>query len=221
MNHKLFTIDGSTIEWPSYNKSYFDQKVVYPELDLLTQHYDIIRDELYSIKEKIPDLWHNWIQQQLDVFPICFFGKWTNIAKEHLPTTCALLKQFEDNMVTASFSCLRPNCQIPPHMGWGELANNILRCHLGVSVPSCCGCVCDHFVVMHENEKWVVFDDSKIHSSFNFSDEYRFIMIIDMKRPSTIEKGTCKLAYSEDLLHFIESFYNEDELLDIRASIKK
>lgn len=221
MNHTLYTVDGSKIEWPSFNKSFFDQKEIYPELDVITQHYDVICEEFYTLQKNAPELWHNWIHKRLDVFPICFFGKWTDVAKKHLPTTCDLLQQFGDTMVTASFSCLRPNGQIPPHMGWGDLANNILRCHFGISVPSCCGCVCDHFVVMHKNGEWLVFDDSKMHSSFNFSDEYRFIMILDMKRPEYMERGTCKLAYSEDLLRFIESFYNEDELLDIRSAIKK
>ena len=219
MEHKLHTMDGSTIHWPVYETCFFDQKIVYPNLTLLIDHFNVIEQEFLMIKNNVPKLWHQWIENQLDVFPLYFFGKWTSIAKQYLPNTCHLLQQLGDSMVTANISCLKSHSQIQPHMGWGDLANHILRCHLGISVPDVCGCVCDNFVVMHKTKEWLVFDDSKMHSSFNYSDTHRFILIIDMKRPDTIPVGQCKLAYSDNLLKFIESFYNEDDINDIRKKI--
>ena len=121
---------------------------------------------------------------------------------------------------TASFSCLLPGKQIQPHKGWGDLANGILRCHYGIDVPDDCACVCDNWVVNHKNREWLVFDDARMHSSYNFSDKYRFILIIDMIRPEYVPRGTSNVKYGDNLLKFIESFYNDDDIKEMRDDLK-
>jgi ornithine lipid ester-linked acyl 2-hydroxylase len=195
---------------------YFDQKKYYPELDIITKNFEVIRQELFSIREKRPDMWHEWIAGELKVFPILFFEKWAKIAEELCPITTNIIKSIP-GVKTANFSCLSPNKQIQPHKGWGDLANNILRCHFGLDVPEDCACVCDNWVVKHKTGEWLVFDDSRMHSSYNFSDSFRFILIIDMPRPPGIPKGTSNVKYGDNLMAFIQSFYEADDV----ASMKK
>lgn len=210
--HLLYSTDGSELKWPQYTESYFSQEHFYPELNKITENYELICNEFMNVKEKDPDLWHSWIDKKLDVIPIYFYGKWSRIAKTYFPKLYCLFEPIKDK-VTINFSCLKPQSHLPPHQGWGELANHILRCHFGIKVPINCGCICNHYVVMHQTGKWLVFDDSKMHSSFNYSDEERYILIVDMKRPNSIDIGDCKLAYSTDLYKMIAEFYDEKNIL--------
>ena len=209
--------------YPNYSECYYEQNIYYPELNIFDENYDIIYEELTTIYDKHPEVWHGWLENELNIFPFYFFGKWCSMAKKLCPRTCEIIKKIPTDLLkTAAFSCLQPLSQIQPHKGWGDLANNILRCHYGISVPDNCGCVCDNFVKLHENRKWLVFDDSKTHSSYNFSknNEKRIIIIIDMKRPSSIPLGTCTVAYSDNLLEFIKSFYDDDDINDIRTDLQ-
>jgi beta-hydroxylase len=120
---------------------------------------------------------------------------------------------------TVAISRLKAQTQIQPHIGWGDLANGIFRCHYGLIVPHDNGCVCDNWVVLHKNDGWLVFDDSKMHSSYNFSDEDRIIIIVDMERPSHIARGISTVAYKKELLDFINSFYDQTDITDIRNDL--
>lgn len=202
-----------------FKECYFDQQDIYPDLDIITKNFSIIKQELQNIKEKRPDLWHQWINNELKVFPILFFDKWARVAKELCPETTKMLMKIK-GIKTASFSLLLPHKQIQPHKGWGGLANNILRCHFGIDVPQDCGCVCDNWVVKHETGKWLVFDDARMHTSYNFTDENRFILIVDMERPPHIPKGTSTVKYGENLMNFIESFYDDDDVVDMKNTLK-
>ena len=59
-----------------------------------------------------------------------------------------------------------------------------------------------------------------MHSSFNFSDEDRIIIIIDMQRPSELPKGKSKVAYKKEVLDFINSFYDKNDIEDIRKNLE-
>jgi beta-hydroxylase len=213
----VYNTDGTIEKYPQFDQSYFDIKV-YPQLDIVTKNFKIILQELQELKHKDPKLWHEWIAGQLQVFPFYFFGKWASKGKQLCPKTSDLLNNIP-GLKTAAFSLLKPQQQIQPHKGWGDLANNILRCHFGLQVPENCGCVCDNWVIPHKNGEWLVFDDSKMHSSFNFSNEHRIILIVDMDRPKHIPKGTSTVAYKEEVLKFIKSFYDENDINDIKSTL--
>jgi len=59
----------------------------------------------------------------------------------------------------------------------------------------------------------------KMHSSYNFSDEDRIIIIIDMERPDYIPRGTSTVEYKKELLDFINSFYDQKDITDIRSDL--
>jgi hypothetical protein len=214
----VYNSDGSTTDYPKKYECYFDQKKYYPELSLINKNRNIILEELTKVKDSDPKLWHEWIQGQLSVIPLYFFGKWSSKGKQLFPKTSEIIKDIKD-IRTVAFSRLKPNSQIQPHIGWGDLANDILRCHYGVNVPKDCGCVCDNWVVLHKNDEWLVFDDAKMHSSYNFSNEDRIIIIIDMKRPENIPKGKSKVAYKKEVLDFIHGFYDKSDIDDIRKNL--
>jgi len=54
---------------------------------------------------------------------------------------------------TALFSRLGPGARISSHRGWADLANHVLRCHLGLSVPpgEACAVWCDGEVTNDSN----------------------------------------------------------------------
>lgn len=214
---EVFNADGTEQKYPQFDESFFPISL-YPQLDIITRNYDMILKEVQDIRHKDPAMWHEWIDGTLNVFPLYFFGKWCKKALALCPELYELVKDIPD-VQTISVSCLKPDKVIQPHMGWGDLANNILRCHFGIDVPENCGCVCDNWVVPHRNGQWLIFDDSKMHTSFNYSDRNRYILIIDMKRPESVPKGTCTVAYSQNLLDFIEGFYDSDEIGEIRERL--
>jgi aspartyl/asparaginyl beta-hydroxylase (cupin superfamily) len=209
---ELYSTDGSKLEWPQYEESYFSQEQYYPELNIITQNYDNIYKEFIDFHKKDPTIWHDWIDNKLSVVPIYFYGKWSRLAKVYFPKLYSLFEPIKDK-VTINYSCLKPQSHIPPHQGWGNLANHVLRCHFGMQVPINCGCICNHYVMMHKTREWLVFDDAKMHSSFNYSDEHRYILIVDMKRPDALGIGDCKLAYSTDLYKMIAEFYDEKNVI--------
>jgi beta-hydroxylase len=217
--NEVFNSDGSYTHYPKKYESYFDLDKTYPELEIVTKNHDMILNEYNNIKNEDPKIWHEWIENQLSVIPLYFFGKWSSKGKALFPKTSAIIEKIP-NIRTVAFSKLKPNSQIQPHIGWGDLANSILRCHYGVDVPENCGCVCDNWVVLHKTKEWLVFDDSKMHSSYNFSNRDRIIMIIDMERPAHIPKGISKVAYKKEVLEFIESFYDKKDIEDIKDTIK-
>lgn len=216
-NENVYNNDGSITDYPMFNQCYFDYNKYYPELNIINENRKIILEELHSILNK--DIWHSWINGQLSVVPLYFFGKWSTKSLEVCPETCKIIKNIK-NIKTVAFSKLSKKSQIQPHIGWGDLANNILRCHYGLIVPPENGCVCDNWVIMHKNDNWLVFDDSKMHSSFNHSDEDRYILIIDMERPDNVPKGTSKVAYKQEVLNFIHSFYDKNDIEEIKKTIK-
>lgn len=214
---QVYNVDGHDQKYPQFNQCFFPASV-YPQLSVITSNYNVVLREVLSIKNKDPKMWHEWIES-LKVIPLYFFGKWCRRSVEMCPEIYKLVKDIS-GIKTVSVSCLRPESCLQPHIGWGDLANNILRCHFGVDVPDNCGCVCDNWVVPHRNGQWLIFDDSKMHSAFNFGERNRYILLIDMERPSHIPKGTCTVAYSQDLLDMISSFYDESDIRDIRTELK-
>jgi hypothetical protein len=217
-NGKVFNNDGSITKYPAFEECYFDYNEYYPELNIINENREVILEELHSMLNK--DIWHSWKKEGgPDVVPLYFFGKWSTKGLKVCPKTCEIIKNIK-NIKTVAFSKLSKKTQIHPHKGWGDLANNILRCHYGLIVPPENGCVCDNWVIMHKNDNWLVFDDSRMHSSFNYSDDDRYILIVDMKRPDNVKKGTSKVAYKQEVLNFINSFYDKNDIAEIKETIK-
>jgi hypothetical protein len=155
------------------------------------------------------------------VFPLCHTfpandvsaRKWIDITCSLVPKTSELLKKLGPSLRTALFSRLEPRTILGAHTGWADLANHVFRVHIPLKVPhggsseGLCGTWVDGMVETHENERVISFDDSKTHRAFNYSDEERIVLIIDLARPEKLfPKGTSTGGHTDELDSFINQF---------------
>lgn len=190
---------------------------IYPELKNID--YSIIKNELIHYMQLSNDNWVEWPEYDLwknknvsswKIIPLMAFGKWSDKNTKIFPKTTSQLKNI-NGIVSAGFSKLGPNTTLKLHKGWGDLSNNVLRCHLGLIVPKS---KCKIFVVglnndmMYQKEgKWIIFDDSLYHSASNEDESAdRIILLLDIKRPDNIFKGESDIKNSSELNNFIDEF---------------
>uniref|UniRef100_A0A7S4JUW8 Aspartyl/asparaginy/proline hydroxylase domain-containing protein n=1 Tax=Odontella aurita TaxID=265563 RepID=A0A7S4JUW8_9STRA len=166
------------------------------------------------------------------VFPLCHTfpasdpsrRKFIRGTCRHAPRTTALLRTGElgELVRTALFSRLAPGTNLGAHTGWADLANHVLRVHIPLIVPGddvdgggeerrdprqygLCGTWVDGCVETHAVGVPVVFDDSKVHRAFNYAEEDRFVLIVDLARPGDkLPAGTATGGHTEELDEFIK-----------------
>lgn len=198
-------------------QTFYDTSI-YPELTNI--NYSIVKDELLNYLNKADNNWIEWPEYDLwknknpssswKIIPLMSFSKWSDKNTKKFPKTTEQVKKIK-GLVSAGFSKLGPNTTLALHKGWGNLSNNILRCHLGLIVPES---KCKVFVlgisddIMYQEEgKWIIFDDSLFHSASNEDDSKdRIILLLDIERPANIEKGISDVDNSQELNNFIEEF---------------
>jgi len=125
---------------------------------------------------------------------------------------------------TALFSQLAPGSVLEEHTGWADLANHVLRLHIPLIVPTnnsnssnidnnndngnsnddLCGTWVDGCVETHAVGRPLLFDDSKIHRAFNYSNGIRIVLIVDIARPERLPLGTAESGHTDELDAFIE-----------------
>jgi aspartyl/asparaginyl beta-hydroxylase (cupin superfamily) len=117
---------------------------------------------------------------------VYFLYLYWHIVQEHsarCPQTMAAIKHIP-GVVSAFFSVLSPGKEIPEHVGG---YNGVLRCHLGLVIPSkseCCALSVNKQIEYWSPKKVLIFDDTFPHSAWNQSqDEYRIVLFIDFLRP--------------------------------------
>jgi hypothetical protein len=150
------------------------------------------------------------------VFPLCYCFpandptalKWIPKTCELVPGTVELLQQHVGSryLRTALFSRLDPETTLEPHIGWADLANHVLRIHIPLVVPpgGLCGTWVDGCVETHEEGRLICLDDGKLHRAFNYSQQPRIVLIVDLARPSMLPLGTATGGHSDELDQFIE-----------------
>ncbi|OQR81005.1 hypothetical protein ACHHYP_16866 [Achlya hypogyna] len=206
----------------SKNPSYYDFEEIYPELRLLQANYEVIRDE--ALQAQLAHDWPNWPEDhyigedgEWRVFPLCYTfpawdaskTTWVGATCAQCPATVALLRQIP-GLRTALFSNLGPQTTLGAHRGWADLANDILRCHVGLAVPpgedTCC-IVVDGEARAQANGRVLVFDDSKLHYAFNnHPTASRCILIVDLYRPAHLPRGMARGGHTDELDAFIEQY---------------
>jgi aspartyl/asparaginyl beta-hydroxylase (cupin superfamily) len=136
-----------------------------------------------------------------------------------------LLQTLGPILRTALFSRLDAGSRLGAHTGWEDLANHVLRIHIPLIVPGntsmandntsqnadnynmgLCGVWVDGCVDTHEEGRIIVFDDSKVHRAFNYSNGERVVLIIDLARPQGLPIGTATGGHSDELDDFISGF---------------
>ncbi|KAL7469957.1 hypothetical protein ACHAXS_010205 [Conticribra weissflogii] len=169
------------------------------------------------------------------VFPLCHTFPADNVSQRKfihktcsfVPETTKLLQGLGKVLRTALFSRLEPRTTLGTHTGWSDLANHVLRVHIPLIVPGgpnsgclkskedddsinigLCGTWVDGCVETHDEGRVICFDDSKVHRAFNYSDEERVVLIIDLARntsgPMALPLGTATGGHTEELDAFIK-----------------
>jgi beta-hydroxylase len=83
-------------------------------------------------------------------------------------------------LTTAGFSWMSPGTHIKPHVGYSSA---VLRCHLGLVIPSDCKLRVGSETRGWQEGKTLVFDDTVEHEAWNRSDKDRVVLLLDFKRP--------------------------------------
>ena len=92
--------------------------------------------------------------------------------------------------------------KLTAHQGWAALSNHVLRCHVALSIPekNVSGVWCAGQKRFHVQNDILVFDDSQVHSGFNFSDKMTQTNKFDINKPYCITELDVKnmLAYDKN-----------------------
>jgi len=213
---------------------YLSHEQEYPGiLDSLLENIDTIRNEVQTIPQWTawPEKSH-YDDNSWNVFPLCYTFPANDITKRKfvdqtcsfVPETTRLLRSLGPVLRTALFSRLDAGSRLGAHTGWEDLANHVLRVHIPLIVPGSgmmddgtehkvrnynlglCGAWVDGCVDTHEEGRIMVFDDSKVHRAFNYSDGERVVLIIDLARPQDLPRGTATGGHSDELDDFISGF---------------
>lgn len=186
------------------------QWTAWPERNHYQSEYD---EDVENIDSAYPASW--------TVFPLCHTFPASDVSKrKFIPLTCSfvphttkLLKSLGPLLRTALFSRLEPRTTLGAHTGWSDLANHILRVHIPLSVPAgndnagLCGTWVDGCVETHTDGRIISFDDSKTHRAFNYTEEERVVLIVDIARPvDRFPMGTATGGHTDELEGFINQF---------------
>lgn len=156
----------------------------------LTENYLTIKAEFEKFKkenELIP--YYNQSlasdSKKWQIQPLYFWGKKNKEIEASFPETFKIIEQI-DGQLSCSFSVLKPNTQIKPHVGD---SNVMYRCHLGLSVPG--GIEETGIRVQNEKREWregalFAFCDAYEHEAWNNTDKERWVLIIDVLREEFI-----------------------------------
>ncbi|MCS6819895.1 MAG: aspartyl/asparaginyl beta-hydroxylase domain-containing protein [Chitinophagales bacterium] len=162
----------------------------FPELQILSNNWQVIREELFAYESKYgplhglstyspPDTSDNspWSNLYLENFLWRFHKN-----RKHFPQTCNIINKIP-GITFAAFAALNPNGSLKPHYGD---TNAVIRCHLGLKIPA------DHPIcgirVGDEERGWkegeiLLFSEAHLHSVWNNSKERRYIFCIDIIHP--------------------------------------
>jgi len=204
---------------------FYDWHDLYPELAKLTSKMQIILEEAEKMENTLR--YTPWPESNLynrqdqngdwKVVPLLYTfpgnddskSKWVEANCKQCPHTTQLLKSIP-GIRTALFSRMGSNTRLSAHRGWADLANYVLRCHLGLRIPDepqSCGVWVEGEIRHHAPGEIIVFDDSHNHKAFNSSlIEDRIVLIFDMERPKGVAPGVAKKGHTDALDGFIEHF---------------
>ena len=162
---------------------------------ILEDNYELIKNELFMVlKTKNNELKNihppfDFFENGWKTFPLySYMIKYPeNIRK--MPKTNTILKSIP-HLITAQFSILNPNTRIKAHQGD---TNGIIRLHFGISIPAAypkCGFRCGSEERGWENGALLAFSEARRHYAWNYSNEDRIVLILDVIHPDYIKQKT-------------------------------
>jgi len=149
----------------------------------LEGHFKEINTEFFEFVSTEEYL--DWPQKELynsgwNVFGLRSFKKDIGLAHLKCPASSELINEFDELIISAGFSIMKPGTIIYPHTGY---TNRVLRCHLGMKVPTGdCAIKVGQKTQKWEEGKAFVFDDTILHEAWNMTNETRIIMLLDIDK---------------------------------------
>lgn len=162
----------------------------FPELNVLQQNWQVIRDEALSLNnslhikasEDLDDLGFNsFFKRGWKRFYLKWYGSDIKSAQALCPKTLALLANIP-NVKGAMFAMLPPGGRLGNHR---DPYAGSYRYHLGLVTPNSDDC---YINVDGQQYSWrdgepIMFDETFIHHAENKTDKKRIILFLDIKRP--------------------------------------
>jgi beta-hydroxylase len=207
IDDRYYLLGGNKNNYEPINMKFYDTLILYPELNIFRENYNIIYNELinYLNNYKKWDSWGEIVSYHKDtnwnIIPIYGFNKFSSYSK-YFPEIIKLFKKV-GNIELLCFSKLCKKTILNIHQGWAKTSNISIRTQLGIDVPENCGIWVEGEKKELKNNIFISFDDSKFHSAYNNSDEDRIVLIFDMKRPEFIKNGNSKVEEVEKMLEYI------------------
>ncbi|MFS0851473.1 aspartyl/asparaginyl beta-hydroxylase domain-containing protein [Novosphingobium panipatense] len=187
-------IDGVIMRNSRIPDAAVQEKAFFPWIAELEKHWETIRDEAVRIRaEDIPSLGdisfdHGRIaaDRRWRAFFLKGYGYRLKANAARAPVTAALIEKVP-GLVTANFSVLEAGGHIPRH--WG-MTKGMLTYHLALKAPrerEKCRMHVEGPDKLHvltwEPGQSFLFDDMFNHEVWNETDEDRYILLIQIKRP--------------------------------------
>jgi beta-hydroxylase len=210
------------------DKNFYTIDETFPYLNKIYNKLDIYKTEFSNLQN---NLWFDWIETDLyknntkdadwKIIPFYGFNTWVKKSCNKCPEFYKFLKSIP-NLKIAILSKMGPNTILSEHQGWGTHSNFVLRCHFGLDIPNNCYVSVGYYdknkvktdeniireVKKYERNKWIIFDDSKFHYTYNHSNKDRTVLILDIERPSNIKKGVSTIGNTKELDDLLKYFKN-------------
>lgn len=160
----------------------------YPELDLIEENWEVIRDEALALYAS----GHVDVGDDLPASSFYKNGRWKSFylksfdnnipsAYELAPKTMALIDQIP-TMNMALFAALMPGKELKKHHDPFAFT---MRYSMGLSTPNSidCGLIVDGDDRIWRDGESFIFDETYMHSAYNDTDKVRLILMTDVARP--------------------------------------
>jgi len=171
-------------------KSVFIDPALFPELKVLQDNWQLIRDEAMALNKEslikasddLDDLGFNsFFKTGWKRFYLKWYGTSLTSAQRLCPQTVQLLERIP-SVKGAMFASLPPGASLCKHR---DPYAGSLRYHLGLVTPNSDDC---YIIVDGQKYAWrdgeaVMFDETFIHYAQNHTDQNRIVLFLDIKRP--------------------------------------
>jgi len=204
-------------------QNFYKVEDTYPFLNNIYDNLEIFRNEIIQINND--KSWINWVEKNLysekdnmdwKIFPFFGFNIWAEEHCKKCPELTKFLKSIP-GLKVAILSKMTPGTKLTEHKGWANHSNYVLRCHFNFIIPENCFISVGEYdknnnikreVKKYKQDKWIIFDDSRLHYTWNDGKSDRIVLILDIERPKNVKIGKATKGDTKELIDLINSFKN-------------
>jgi len=189
------------------------ESIFLPDLELIKSFKDEIALEYIRYVRRGEEVYEypdKWLTSHRDgmkyeIVPLRLLNRDISMIQCQFFKTVELTK----DAISVFFSILHPGTDLRVHRIDGRVSNHTIRAELPIiiSEPSWnCGHWFDGSGVKHHtDDRWLIYDASNKHNSFNYSNGVSVVLTIDFERPESIKPGKAPVRdISAEMKEFIE-----------------